>query len=1201
MKLQSLHIVGFKTFADRTIVEPGSGITAIVGPNGSGKSNIADALLWVLGEQNPRLLRACDAKDIIFAGCKTRKPLGMAEVRIVLDNSDMALPIQAAEVTVTRRIFRSGEAQYLINNSPCRLKDVTDLFLDTGAGRGAYSIVGQGEIDAVLSARPEERRELFEEAAGIKKYRTRKREALRRLEAAEANLVRIGDILVELEQQREPLAQQADAARRYNALTERLHTIELEVLLAEAGRAQAELATLRNRRERTGEAVADLDARLAILERESESAGHELAQAEHEQDAAALSRQSALTTLERLESRLHLTQERAGNAQAAAERMDRELAELKQRQATIQNELQSTLAELDAGAALSARYEQEYEAAQAEVRRLDELAFQAQSYLEEVRTQQARSARQQAEARAAAEAARARLEEMDRRIGELEDLLRAFGAEHRRADEAAAALAAREQELAAEHAALRLRREELAGAYAARQSALAEANKQLEATQRRLTEVSTRLSVLQETHAAGEGLYQGVRAVLKAQREGQVRGNFRPIVDVLSVPAEYRTAIEIALGPAMQDLVCSSGDEARQAIEWLKRTRSGRATFLPLDLLSPQQPLRQDHLQSFSGVVGIASSLVAFDAQFKPAVDLLLGRTIVARDLSSAIEAARSIRGWNRLVTLEGELITPGGAITGGSAADRGVHLVARKGEMDDLAHAIRNLEQEANSLAHASAQAHEHFLKAEADLKACEEALARCNVRRAELATELQGAQRERESLAARVLDVQREADRLRNTRRALSDELHSLAGRAASPDAGSDEKAAPLEAAQEQHRALLSAAEDARRRLGRIEVERARTAEQYRALQANGERLRLALKDVENRIGVIERERQTAVQNLEQARIAAAAITSERSEAQTLLAQYQNQWTFWRDRRQALLAENYQRSASMKEARTRRTEIAEEMHATDLQIARVEARLAQILERLAEEYSISKEEALNRRVDAAPGQTAREIAALRREIKAMGQVNTGALEEYDRLSQRLTFLTEQRDDLEKARKSLTATISEIDANSRTLFLDTFQAVSQQFEALFRRLFRGGTARVTLTDAGDPLEAGIEIVAQPPGKALQPLSLLSGGERALTALALLFSFLAVRPSPFCILDEVDAALDGTNVEHFAQLLRDFSASIQFLVITHNPTTIACADRWYGVTMEEPGVSRVLHYRVPPFEASPPAEEPARSAANLLS
>ncbi len=1200
MKLQSLHIVGFKTFADRTTLEPGPGITAVVGPNGCGKSNIADALLWALGEQNPRLLRASEAKEIIFAGCKTRKPLGMAEVRLVLDNSDLSLPIQLAEVTVTRRIFRSGETQYLINNSPCRLKDVADLFMDTGAGRGAYAVVGQGEIDAILSARPEERRELFEEAAGIKKYRTRKREALRKLEAAEANLVRVRDILTELEQQREPLAQQAEAAKRYNALSRRLHTIELEVLLAEAARAESELQELREQRERYAAMIADIDARLATLERESERAGHDLAQAEQEQDAAAISRQSALTTLERLESRLHLTQERATHARATAERTQHQIAELNERAATIADELCRVTEQQQAAAALVTRQEEELEEARRAALRLTERANQAQADLEQVQLQWTRATQQQAEARVALEAATARLAEMETRVREMEELANELATQEASARDSVRALEASEQQCAAQHAALSARKHELAAAAQNHQRQVAQCRKDVEAAQMRLAEATTRLTVLREVHAAGEGLYQGVRAILKAQRENRLSGPFWAIVDILSVPSQYRTAIEVALGPAMQDLVCPSQEAARQAIEWLKQTRAGRATFLPLDFLTPQPPLNSDLFVAHQGAIGVASALVTFDARFQPAVDLLLGRTVVTRDLPTATQIAKSIRGWNRIVTLDGELITPGGAITGGSIADRGVHLVARKGEIDDLAQETRNLQEDVRAKVQTLTEMEQRRKAVDQELAACEEALTLCAVQRAEWASRHRAAEQECRNLGARLREAQGEAQKLRHACHVLREERRHLEESAAAMNQSPTEDDGTLvEQAKERYRAAVSAAEEARSRLGIIEVEHARMLERLKALTADADRLHATLRDTQTRIAAAERERQTALTDLEHATTAAEAIQAERAQAQALLAHHQEEWTSWRERRQSLLAENYERASAMKEARTRRSEASENLHATDLKIARTEARLAQTLDRLMEEYAISREEARNRCPSAtsgAPDDIAKEITALRREIKAMGPVNTGALEEYERLSQRLSFLSEQRKDLEEARQSLAATIAEIDASSRTLFLDTLEAVSRQFDQLFQRLFHGGTARIRLTDSADPLEAGIEIEAQPPGKSRQPLSLLSGGERALTALALLFSFLAVRPSPFCILDEVDAPLDGANVEHFADLLRDFSASTQFLVITHNPATIACADRWYGVTMEEPGVSKVLHYRVPPMQSDLGNNESAHSS-----
>lgn len=1183
VQLKRLQLVGFKTFPDKTEIEFGEGLTAVVGPNGCGKSNLADAILWVMGEQNPRLLRGTDSRDVIFTGTDRRKPLGMAEVRLTLDNADRSLPVEYAEVTVTRRVYRSGESHYLLNNVPCRLKDIVELFLDTGVGKGAYSFVSQSEIDAVLSARPEDRRELFEEAAGIKKYRVKKREAVRKLEQAEANLTRIRDIIHELEQQRAPLEKQAAQARRYLQLVERLQEIEVGLLIAEVQKTDYELYAARRERELDQEAIQKYDADLARMERESDAVGERLAEAEQELDSARISQQSALSTVERTESQIQLAQERGSASERNVEALDIELRELGARASELHREIEAQEKTLHKTEAEETTRREEMAAARTRLKELEEALAEAMRRSEDRQGALRRLAEQRAQREAALAACRSRLAETEAQAARLDEDIQALAiqseAAEARVQQARETLASLQKEHASHithHSALEAERRKT-------QDAHAQARTQLDAARRRLAERESRLATLTELQQSGEGFYQGVRAVLNAVRQGKLRGHYAPVVDLLTVPEAYRIAVEVALGANAQNIVCDTEAEAKAAIEWLKAQRAGRATFLALPLLRPAPPLPAAALKGLNGLIGVAAEKVSMESRYAAVLQLLLGRIVLAQEMDAAVRAARRLEGWDCIVTLEGELLAPGGALTGGSLQGRGAHLVGRKGEIDDLHRALPALRDEVRKLTAAVEETGRKIAELDATLRESAQAVATAQAQAAAAESDLQALAREARRLTTALEEAVAEAARLREAQAALAKEAEEWAAAVAASQAEDTSVDDALAAAQEEARRLAARRDEARVRAIALEVETGRLAEKRaglkRAVASNQE----AMKQIQASRAVKQTQRELAATQWKDADTLLRDLAVKLEEAKAYLAHCEEQFATWRDRRQALLNESFEKTAAIKEVTRQRAETMQEMHDAELQIARLEVRLAQAAQRLGEEYGITLEDALAR---PEPGnidrETVNEVARLRREIRQMGQVNTGAVEEHERLTERYEFLAGQRADLEKARESLLETIAEIDASTRGVFMQTFQAVSEEFARLFARLFGGGTTRLILTDPDDLLETGIEVIAQPPGKKPQHLSLLSGGERALTAVALLFSFLAVRPSPFVVLDEVDAPLDGANVEKFVELVREFTDRTQFLIITHNPTTMEAAPRWYGVTMPEPGISRILSYRVPP-------------------
>lgn len=1183
MQLKSLHLVGFKTFADKTEIAFGEGLTAVVGPNGCGKSNIADALLWVMGEQNPRLLRGAESRDVIFSGTDRRKKLGMAEVRLTVDNSDHSLPIQFAEVTITRRIYRSGESQYLLNNSPCRLKDIVELFLDTGVGKGAYSFVSQCEIDAVLSARAEDRRELFEEAAGIKKYRVKKREAVRRLESAEINLTRIRDIIHELEQQRAPMEAQSEQARRYRQLTERLQQIEVDLLVGDIQQADYELYAERTSRSADEEAIRSFDDRLATLERESAALAESLAEAERELENARNNRQAALSSVERTESQLQLAKQRESTSEQAAGDLDEELRDLAERIIGLTQQIDATRKRLEKGEAEEVALREKLLDARSRLREIEGAHAQAMRLSEDRQGMLRKMAEERARRETTLAALHDRLSETQARLEHSEAARQATAGALDTAVQRHAALRDSLQDIRSRTSRLQDERRSLDDQRRAVADEARTAASDLESTRRWLAEQQSRLNTLVELQESGEGFYQGVRALLTATRQREITGSYTPVVDLLTVPEDLRVAIEVALGGSAQDIVCDEEAEAKSAIEWLKRHRKGRATFLALPLLRPGKPLSSAEFAGFKGLLGIASQSVTADPKHRPVLDLLLGRVILADSMDAAVLASRKIAGgWSRIVTLEGELITPGGALTGGSLGGRGAHLVGRKGEIDDLRASLKSLGEQVEEKSRNADAANSRAREVEARLVQATKELSAVHAQAAAAESDHAAAQREVERLTKAVTEAGAEKDRLERSAQSLRDEI-ARAEEAQSAGHARDTSADDAIAEAVALARKLAADRDALRTEAiRLEVENGRAVEKRNALRreihAAEDALALAQRTHAAKLAL----RETAGSQFADAHLLQRDLEHRLAAAREHLAGEEQRFAQWRDRRQERLNAGFEKASAIKDLTRERSARQQSLHESELAIARKEVRLTQTVQRLLEDYGITQEDALARpQVTEPPRETVNEVARLRREIRQMGAVNTGAVEEFERLTERHDFLVKQRDDLDGARRSILAAIEEIDESTRGTFLETFETVSEAFSRLFARLFGGGTTRLVLTDPDDLLETGIEVIAQPPGKKPQHLSLLSGGERALTAVALIFSFLAVRPSPFVLLDEVDAPLDGANVEKFVHLVKDFTAQTQFLIITHNPTTMEAAPTWYGVTMREQGVSSILAYRVP--------------------
>jgi len=1194
--LKRLELYGFKTFADRTTLEFGPGVIGIVGPNGSGKSNLADAVLWSLGEQSMKSLRSNRAGDIIFAGSEGRKRLGVGEVSLTLDNEDGALPLDFSEVTITRRVFRSGEGEYFINRVPCRLRDIHELLLDTGIGKNAYSMIGQNEIDRILSVRSEDRREIFEQAAGIQRYRQRKNEAGRKLDKVCANLLRVNDIIHELESQLAPLAQQSEAARQYKGLAKELFDLKLSLMVHQRIAMRDNLETNRTRQREHEQEMERTRTQSHQLAAEEVQLRAKLQEIESKLDDTRNLVGRLASESDRAEGRRNLTEQRIEDLKKQQELAKAEIAQLQQRKSAAEEELGAAERERPALAERIAELNAEIEAREARLQESTGALSQTGKSVEEQRAEHLDTLRDLADAR--------------NRLGQCESLLETASLRLGRLAEQYASLDRQQKELAdrtAEAARLaegvRARRDEYAGEVARLRlevqtadgvaSGLAERQVDL---RERLSAVRSRQRALQEMERSREGLRAGVRAVLDAVEKGELKGEYRTVAQLIKVPKELEAAIEAALGPAAGDLVVATPEDAATAIAFLKKSKGGRATFLPKSTMRVGlRPSGLEELSKRGGCRGSAADLIACVDGAEEVVEHLLGRVLVVETLDDAISISQDIAGWRCIVTLEGDVVRPWGAITGGSRSYR-VGLIGRTREIADLEGEGKKLAANLDRLGDELGQARNRTRQAREAVDGRIDDLDR-------IGAELAAAEREAQVAVEKERLAAERRDAIQSERVALEEEVKQI----------EQDKADALAAVQERERcsraaetsmveteSALAAGRDAREELSgvaaKLRVELTAAQGEARTLNTRieriGQNIRMLAEAVEDKKSLVESLSAQDAEGVETSRDRSAEFERFReahAKAERELAECQEQ------RKELLdaLARNREEAAKN---RAETESLQNRLHRIEVRLTQIQSEIEFCERTLAEEYRISLEEA-ERRAQPIESRTAAQqrVKQLQSEIEALGEVNVGSIEEYERVQQRLEFLGKQRADLEAAREDLHEAIKEIDREATSRFLAAFDKIQRHFEEYFVRLFGGGRADLSLTDSENVLECGIDVTVTVPGKKTKDLLQLSGGERALTAAAILFALLKVRPSPFVILDEIDAPLDDSNIGRYAALLREFARNSQFIVITHNKGTMEAADVLYGVTMQEAGASTIIGMRLRDEPAVPAEPVPLPS------
>ena len=1176
MYLKALEIQGFKSFPDKTVLNFGEDITAIVGPNGSGKSNVSDAIRWVMGEQSSKSLRGAKMEDVIFGGTEKRSQMGFAQVTLVLDNTEHIFPrMEESEVAVTRRYYRSGESEYYINKQSVRLRDVNELFMDTGMGREGYSIVGQGKIDEILSVKSADRREIFEEAAGISKFRHRKEETERKLERTEENLVRINDKIAELELQVGPLRSQAEKAKKYLILRDELRTLEISVWLENLDKIKTDSIKLN-----TDYALAqqELERANAALD-ELYAASEQFAEKAHANDMEQerLRTECAELVAKRSEEDAAVAVLRTGieHNRASIERVENDLRDQSGRAESLTAQIAAKHARIEELAAQAAELEEELRAFLAQAEELARTAGEAGSEVEALRAREALAASDAADCRADVSAINAGLAELSERRtaleaesesvdGQLTEKRRAASASRRALEEAQEEADAVRNIISGHTLKMegRVKREETAR------------QKSIDLTMEK-NNLDSRIHLLSEMEKEYEGFNKAVRLIMQAAEKNALRGVHGPVANLMTTDKRYAVAIEIALGAGMQNVVVDREEDAKSAINFLKQRDGGRATFLPLTAIRGDV-LREAGVEREYGYVGVASQLVQFDQRYTEIFNNLLGRTVVVEDMDCGIAIARKYGNRFRIVTLDGQVLNRGGSMTGGSVS-RSAGILSRANELKELTARREALTEKLDAALREADEAKRDLNAAQYELdvareqqRGAEDAVLRLTGEKKQYDMLLESLRARESDIAAELESITARTEELKKAAAAREEEIKKHEAEAARCRAESEEKLAGQNELQRDSAHLGDEIAARKSTLAGFTAERETTERALGDLETLAQQMR---GDEDGRRALIEDYRakiKAAEEEIAQHDAVTASLRADAEKRRAELAELA----------EAKLTLEGERSANDRRYRECNELLSQTQAAAGrLEQKRVTAAMEekQILDKLWESYELSHSAAQEQRIELeSVPKASRRINELKREINGLGNVNVGAIEEFDRVNTRYTYLTGQRDDVEKAKEELLGVIENITSEMTVIFKEQFALIRESFQETFLELFGGGKATLELEDENAVLDCGIEIKVQPPGKALKTLSLLSGGEKAFVAIALYFAILKVHPTPFCVMDEIEAALDEPNVIRVAHYMRRICDKTQFIVITHRRGTMEAADVLYGVTMQERGVSKVL-------------------------
>lgn len=1175
MYLKNIEVQGFKSFAQKINFEFHNGITGIVGPNGSGKSNVGDAVRWVLGEQSAKQLRGGNMQDVIFSGTENRKPLSFASVAITLDNKDHQLAIDYEEVTVTRRLYRSGESEYLINGSNCRLKDINELFYDTGIGKEGYSIIGQGQIDKILSGKPEERRELFDEAAGIVKFKRRKHTALKKLEEEKQNLVRVTDILSELTRQLGPLEKQSETARVYLSKKEELKVLDVNMFLVDMEYMSGQLRQLEEKQSVSQGELSEAQEQFEKTKQEYERLERGIEELEEKINAARERSQENVLRKQQLESQIALLQEQIRAGKQSDEHY-------KSRIQVVEEDLKKREEELEA-------YTDEQAELQVQLRLLRSRQKKAEIHLDQVvsamedcnksledgKSEIIEILNSRATTKGKAQRFDAMMEQVNIKKAELSQRALHLKSEEAELEEARQKARESYESVTKVISDMNSQTSKLDGQVSVLQETIKKQNEQMDIGQTAYHREASRLESLKNITERYDGYGNSIRRVM--EQRSRVPGILGVVADLIQVNKEYEVAVETALGGSIQNIVTDNEQTAKELIQFLKRNRYGRATFLPLNNIKNRSPFQQRAALQEPGVIGLASSLVKVKPEHTDLAEYLLGKTLVVDHIDNAIAIGKKYRHSLRMVTIEGESLNPGGSMTGGAFKNNS-NLLGRRREIEELESSVKQLKKEVdemqasidenrrkrNVLRDTISEMHEKLQSQYILQNTSKMNLVQLEEKKKEILAGYEQIQRENAEIVKQIQEISESHQEIQKELEASKQDEKEL-------EEFIDTRQQELEEYKKEETKSSHLLEEIRMENAALVQKEAFQKENIQRILQEMEHLGTEQKEIAENLHQSQEEMQRKENHILEIQATIQAAREAAAEDAAALEQYQK--------------DKEQMSTSHKTFFAQRDELSQKMNLLDKecyrlgsQIEKLEESKEQQISYMWDEYQITPNSALSMKKEEMTERSVmkKQISALKEEIRKLGDVNVNAIEDYKELLKRHTFLSSQHEDLVKAEATLMDIIEELDAGMRKQFSEKFSEIQREFDKAFKELFGGGKGTLLLTEDEDILEAGIKIISQPPGKKLQNMMQLSGGEKALTAIALLFAIQNLKPSPFCLLDEIEAALDDSNVTRFADYLQKLTKNTQFIIITHRRGTMRAADRLYGITMQEKGVSTLV-------------------------
>ena len=1180
MYLKRLELQGFKSFADKTVLEFKPGITSVIGPNGSGKSNISDSIRWVLGEQSMKSLRGSKALDIIFAGTQNRKSLGFAEASLVFDNADGALPIEYTEVTVTRKIYRSGETGYFINKVPCRLKDVLELFMDTGIGKDGYSIIGQGKIDEILSNKSEDRRHIFEEAAGIVKYRVRKQESEKKLEHTKLNLLRINDILSEIETNMEPLKIQSEKAKKYLNLKEELKNIEIGLFIYNIEKYKKSLSEIVNDKEIMVSNCNEEEGRLERIKNQKELLKSQIDEITIKiEDMASLGFESQ-KEIEMLNSQINVANAKITNNVENKNRYESEIEELKQKQKELEEEIQQKQEKRTGLKQNKEKFEKELQQKEEELKQLTSKLSQKELEIENYKQKVEQNTDKKYELQSNINTNNINFENYEKREkainNEIQNNIMDIDRIRLQKEDASKIfyeIDSKRTKIVKNLEDISAKREE-----ASRKIKNYENNINIMSSEMRVKE--SKLKFLIETEKEKEGHIKSVKSLLKDCENIKElgKGMHGVLANIIDVPSKYETAIEMCLGTSLQNIVTETEEDAKKLVEHLRKNNLGRASFLPISSVKGK---KIDKIKGKEqGIIGIASDLVDFNKKYEQIILNLLGRTLIVDNMNTAIKVAKQNNYSFRIITLDGDLINPSGAITGGSVTKKTVNILGRGREIERLEKEIKNLKEKISSL---EKEKNEYESSIEDILEAA-----------TSLEKELQEIDITYATEKQKVVAIDENINRLQNRLNKLKEELEIINTNKKELTRNTEEETQKLEDISKETQSLIKIInefaelnkdnqkyiDDLNFDITNLKISVTSFDESEASIQEIQDRINFDIsntkKSIENKIIQIE---QIKNDNKKQDEL----INETRQKIEQIKEEVENSGSKIEELKNVRIEKNEKLQKQEDDINSKFHTIEDlksQIVKLEVKQSKQEEEINEIINKMWEEYELTPNTVENYKKPENVALTQKNVNSLRNDIRNLGSINIDSIEEYKTLKQRYDFMCEQRVDLEDTMAKLRKIIQDMTSIMKQQFKEKFEIINKNFSEVFKELFGGGNASLTLDDENNILECGIEITVQPPGKKLQNMMLLSGGEKAFTAIALLFAILKINPAPFCVLDEIEAALDDVNVYRYAEYLKKFSEKTQFLVITHRKGTMEAADTVYGVTMEENGISKLLSMKL---------------------